>query len=428
MQDIDIKLTYSDLLNLGSRGSSHYDNQAAQLAQEELYKAKRLLDNPMTQLELFESIYIGDRLGKVSHWLNIRDNLWYRDRSAEPKDGVTLARLLGDFERRFGAQIKASQATVNRFMARLVEDAPSFDPIKVYLEGLPGHDPEQFPEATKLAEVLFGATEALDQVLLERWLVGAVQRVLAPGSAMHGVLLLQGRQGLGKTEFFRILAGGEPYYRVLGSHISGAEKVRMLQGVWIAERGEISSTFRKQAIEDLKADITASTDVYRPLYQDLAVEQPRRYVYGASDNASEVLVDPTGNRRFWVISMKSRLDRQWLMDNRDKVWSYALHLYRSGYSCHLSAEDMAALSERSAEFTQENPWLDKLTEALSKPEVGQAAVISSQDLKKLVGLDDPRYSNRQHFSQVKQAMEGLGWVYGKHRADGKQFKGFKLAQ
>jgi putative DNA primase/helicase len=71
------------------------------------------------------------------------------------------------------------------------------------------------------------------------------------------------------------------------------------------ELGEIESTFKKSDIDQLKAFVTARSDELRLPYDRGFSRYQRRTAFYASVNAREFLTDTSGNRRFWVIPVRS---------------------------------------------------------------------------------------------------------------------------
>ena len=269
---------------------------------------------------------------------------------------------------------------------------------------------------------------------MDRWLVGAVARVYNPGCEMHGVLTLQGAKGTGKSQFYRILGGAYSkqgnFHTVLPDSAQGADKMRLTASAWIVERGEISGTFSKQAIEALKDDITNPEDKWIPKYREEEKIVKRRFVYGAADNHKELLVDPTGNRRFWILSVKQKMDRDWLIAHRDDVWAYAVNLYKAGHSCHLDEADQDALDELSVAFEVANPWEDRVAEAVDKYRLaellkgreGEPDRLSNSKLFDLLGMEPDRARTQGRYT--KQAMDRLGWIQKVIKVNGRSQRGY----
>ena len=137
-----------------------------------------------------------------------------------------------------------------------------------------------------------------------------IHRLMAPrprdtGFRTRGVLVLQGRQLLGKTSWFLALIPDSllrDSVILTGHHLDPANKDSMTTAIkhWIVEMGELDSSFRKD-IARLKGYLTSDKDKLRRPYAKTNSEYQRRTVFCASVNEETFLVDPTGNSRFWTL-------------------------------------------------------------------------------------------------------------------------------
>ncbi len=145
-------------------------------------------------------------------------------------------------------------------------------------------------------------------------------------------LTLQGRQGQGKTSWFRNLLPEhlQSEYFLDGRSMDLSKKDDILEQatVWLCEMGEIAATFKKSDQEDLKKYITAALDKVRPPYGKEAIEKKRRMCLCATTNDREFLRDATGDRRFAVIPCESI--NQFHDVNITKLWAQIYHEFLSG--------------------------------------------------------------------------------------------------
>ena len=157
---------------------------------------------------------------------------------------------------------------------------------------------------------ILGITEKHEQALVHKWALQTIALLYNddknPVSA-QGVLVLQGKQGIGKTEFFRHLAMESRFFKE-GAVVDTSNKDTTISAtsVWICELGEIDSTLSKKQ-SGLKAFITSTTDRYRVPYAQKEVTRARRTSLCGTVNPQGYLHDETGNRRYWTVQV-SKID------------------------------------------------------------------------------------------------------------------------
>lgn len=207
---------------------------------------------------------------------------------------------------------------------------------------------------------------------LRAWLVAggkclALRPSAEDGVEVQGVLVLQGRQGAGKTRWFKSLLP-EAGWVATGVKLDPSEKdsIRRATSSFLCELGELDSTTRKADVAMLKAFLTESKDVYRTPYGRVQETFVRRTIYGASVNPDDFLKDPTGNRRFWPIPVTET--RPITDIDMQQVWAEAVHHARSGERWWLS-DDMAEMHEELVGgFAERSPWADEFFAKFEVPE------------------------------------------------------------
>lgn len=220
------------------------------------------------------------------------------------------------------------------------------------------------PVRDYLESLEWDGTERLDKILIDYFgcedniytreagrkaLTGAVARIYEPGCKFDYMLLIAGKQGMGKTSFFKKL-GGEWFAENLRK-FNGKEACEQIQGKWIVESGELAG-FNKSSMEEVKAFISAQTDVYRGAYLKYTDTRPRQCILVGTTNHTHFLRDITGERRFWPIDAveeNAKLDIFTDLDiNRDQLWAEAKYRYQQGELLFLQGE-----SKKLAEYAQE---------------------------------------------------------------------------
>lgn len=180
-------------------------------------------------------------------------------------------------------------------------------------------------------------------------LTGAVARIFSPGIKFDSMLILAGKQGMGKSTFFRRL--GMDWYSDSLVTFEGKDAAELLQGYWIIEAGELTG-MTKSEMNTVKQFLSKGDDVYRAAYGRRTEKHLRQCIIVGTTNEAEFLKDYTGNRRFWPVDLSGRGQRKdvWhdLPGEVAQIWAEAVTLYRLGEPLILSPD-----AEKIAEHAQE---------------------------------------------------------------------------
>lgn len=155
------------------------------------------------------------------------------------------------------------------------------------------------------------------------WLKGLVKRLIEPGCKFDYVLVLEGEQGAKKSMSLATLGG--QWHVETAMSTDNKDFYMQFQGKAIIEFSE-GETLNRTEVKKMKAIITTQIDKYRPPYERLSQDFPRRCVFAMTTNESEYLKDETGNRRWLPVKLiKEEADIAWLSTNRDQLFAEAYH-------------------------------------------------------------------------------------------------------
>lgn len=162
-------------------------------------------------------------------------------------------------------------------------------------------------------------------------LVAAIKRLYEPGCKFDYIMVLEGRQGIGKSRAIQILAG--EYYGDIDINLHNKETIEAMRRFWIIEASEME-THRKQESTAMKAFLSRQIDVFRVPYARRAKQFPRQSIFIGSINPEHCedigwLKDTTGNRRYWPVACGA-INIEALRAVRNQLWAEALKHYRSG--------------------------------------------------------------------------------------------------
>ena len=236
-----------------------------------------------------------------------------------------------------------------------------------------------------------------------------------------GVLTLTGKQGIGKTSFFRHMALhsiNSDFFKE-GQKIKSLDKdtIRRCHTAFITELGELGSTFKFAHIDDLKAFITQSKDQYRLPYGHKDIKKARRCNLSATVNDKEFLVDRTGNRRFWTVPVEN-IDLDKLKEiNALQVWlqvweQYAKHNLQ-GF--RLTKDEQNLLSERNSQHERSLKSEDEIRDILDEAQAKniQFTYMTVSEFKE----KHPRLRNYT-VNQIGIALDKIGIEQERKRIEG----------
>jgi predicted P-loop ATPase len=173
---------------------------------------------------------------------------------------------------------------------------------------------------------------------------------------MDYVVVLEGVQGLGKSQFIRALAGCDEWFtdRLPDDEREAAIK---MQGKWFVELGELASITRKD-VDKLKAFITSQNDECRLPYGRMTVNLPRQCLFVGTTNSSSYLRDETGERRFFPVSCV-KLNLADLRRDRDQIFAEAFARYKDGgEELYIKDPIIQAIATRQQRMrTVADPWV-----------------------------------------------------------------------
>jgi predicted P-loop ATPase len=231
-------------------------------------------------------------------------------------------------------------------------------PVRDYLLTLPPGDPRIFDG---LAAKWFGSPmgSVLDDELLKRFLVGAVRRILTPGVQMDNMLILYSAgQGRKKTQWVRTMFGHDWSSQQMPD-MTSKDASQQIATIWGQEIGELDKLLKIDPTT-AKDFISRCVDRYRPAYGRAIVCKPRQCVFVGTTNQLEFLRDPTGERRYWPITVQVlRIDLDLVKSMRNQVWAAAVALALDPYFEHWIDEGTALDAElkvRQTVHSEEDSW------------------------------------------------------------------------
>ena len=196
----------------------------------------------------------------------------------------------------------------------------------------------------------------------------AIARAMTPGVKYDNMLILCGKQGVGKSTILDRMSKG--WFNDSISTFEGKEASELLQGVWLVEVAELDA-FRKSDVARIKQFLSLRADRYRKAYGRNVQEFPRSCVFFGTCNNYEFLQDSTGNRRFWPIDVGAteptkdvfKLDD----DCVDQIWAEAKMRWQLGEELYLTGAAAEMAITRQEEHREMSGREGLIQEFVEKP-------------------------------------------------------------
>lgn len=256
----------------------------------------------------------------------------------------------------------------------LIEESRNheFNRVQEYFYKLPKWD--NVPRAEELFIKYLGVEDtAFAREVTLNWLIGAVSRAFFAGCRYQTVLILHGKQGIGKSYILERL-GGE-FYISLQDAVDDSHAEDAVQRAWIVELKELAS-LRKAELNHIKSFLEVQQVTRRFAYQRKATTIKRHCVFAGTVNDDEFLRDHTGNRRFIILHCNNAMNThvEGLTDEIVKqIWAEVYCKYKrkfvSGFNedkLRLSAEVMHIAEDTAQLHVQDDGLLSEIKAFVDK--------------------------------------------------------------
>lgn len=329
---------------------------------------------------------------KKDHEILIPGKAYSRDNNAN----ATVAQVISHCNR-----VGMPVGQVEQYLIEIAE-SNQYNPVLTWVNSKPWDGVKRWDEFCKTitpknVKPLPDGTP-LHIALIKRWMVSAIAAAASSyGISAQGMLVLQGEQNLGKTNWFKSLAPAELDVLQDGVQLRVDDKDSVKQAIsnWLVELGEIDATFKKSDIAALKSFITSKNDIMRLPYARKNSDFVRRTVFFGSVNPREFLHDETGNRRYWTIECAS-VNFEHGFDMQ-QVWSEIHHWYKTNPhhtggrpSYTLTDDEFNALNASNESFQVIDPIEERILSNLEwNTDPSYWRWVTTTELLIEIGIDKP---------------------------------------
>lgn len=312
-----------------------------------------------------------------------------------------------------------------------------FHPVQEYLQGVKWDGVKRIDKW--LVYVMGEKPETLSKDRYEYlclvgryWLLGMVNRVMDPGCKFDYCPVLEGQGGLGKSTMVKTLASKAWFSDTHFDVSRGKEGQEQVQGLWVYEIAELAG-FGKSEVQLIKAFISSDVDRYRPSYGRVVEKYPRQCVMVGTTNENTYLRDRTGNRRFWPLPVRHRINNPWIAKWRDQLFAEAFDLFLQGVAFSPTPEQEDRLFKPMQESRLvETAVMSELLHVLTRPPAASGLASTINELTDYVTIAqlvlalgvDAAKSNQALEGQIRAWMEHEGWERVKKQVNGHRAWGY----
>ena len=307
---------------------------------------------------------------------------------------------------------------------------PYYDPIesqgKINWEG--EDEIQKLLDTVTLSE---GQEKKVFERRFRQWFVQLVRSASNDRDYNEIVLILSGKQGVGKTRFFRGLIEQTTHLNRLYEEIDTVRsddrdsRVKMCERVLLTldEFGVLS----QRQLETIKRLTTMSHLPIRGVYQTKTDERPRIASFAGTTNEKSFLTDKTGNRRFHVFRVSNIVDFTKNGVNYDQLWAQAKHLSDKGFETHLTNDDVRVNETQSKEFATE----DLEESAIKKTfDIGDKDPANFMTVNEIIVTAWKEFglSGNPNIFRAGKILSRLGFEAARKRIEGKEYRGYYVTR
>lgn len=286
------------------------------------------------------------RLSKSSQYIGVLKSFGYVFKLNECTDNVEVnGEPISDvLESKINVQVEDAGYAIGKDRLRDIFTAEAFDhsyhPVKEYFKTL------KYDGGQHIAALAghFADPDDIFSLWLRKWLIGAVAKAMS--GAQNAMLVLDGKQDIGKSTFAKWLASPLPHL-FYDERINPDDKDNLIRltRIWIWEAGELGSTMRRADVDTLKQFLTKESVTVRKSYGRHDIHKPALASFiGTVNNSHGILNDPTGSRRFLIANLTA-IDFGYKAISAHDVWAEAHAAYLAGEDWRLLPDEIARRNE-----------------------------------------------------------------------------------
>jgi predicted P-loop ATPase len=241
---------------------------------------------------------------------------------------------------------------------------PTYNPLHEFFEQeLFEYDNDNWPNLRKLMSSVITNQEHAEYFILT-WLLSVVASAYGHHSAL--VLVFCGpKQGTGKTHWFRYLLPKELRYLYAESKMdAGKDDEILMCGKLIINDDEYGGKSKKE--EKRLKELTSKEYInVREPYGRVSTDLKRLAVLCGTSNETQILSDPTGNRRILGVLVEDINHEMYNGCDKVGLWRELFCMYQMGANYKILGDDILKLNQSTEMFKLSTPEEDLIHKKLT---------------------------------------------------------------
>jgi hypothetical protein len=266
------------------------------------------------------------------------------------------------------------------------------------------HTEDECPNLTHLLNSVITDTPNADKWIC-KWLVSVVASAYGNHSPL--VLIFSGeKQGTGKTHWFRYLLPKQLRYLFAESKMDAGKDDEILMCLKLIILDDEYGGKSKKEEKRLKELTSKEFINVREPYGRVSLDLRRLAVFCGTSNETQILNDPTGNRRQIPIHILGIDQNEYNKCDKVALWREIYAMYRNGWDYTVLRQDIEELNESTSAFKHSTPEEDLIYKKLSPGSTSNYGEwMSLTDIQQFLMLETKfNYLNTQRIGSLLSAL------------------------
>ncbi len=303
-------------------------------------------------------------------------------------------------------------------VAILLAERNRYNPVEHYLNEC--NDPLPKEVWDNIAFYIFASKNPKHSLHFRRQMIAAAARTYGQPCKVDTALILQtDAQGVGKEAVWEAL-GGKWYCSSLGKIGGQGHKDTLitLHSAWFHNWGEIDRILGMQSSESTKHFMSEKFDNFRYPFEKNNSDKDRKCIIVGTTNKRNFIKDPTGNRRYPIIST-NKIYADWVLQHRDQIFASAKNDYFDGVRWWYNTKEIIELNNDAMGFAAHDPLLEEMEDKLENyPKNLICIKLVVELLNPDLYADDlkNKQTDFKYTKAIATKLQQLGWIKGDTRS------------